>query len=56
VEEISYVIVDESIFVIYAFSTLGRQLNIQYHTYPEFLHGRSRCSSWLPPNKIIIKR
>lgn len=54
-EEISYVIIDESILMICAFSSFGRQLNIQYNNYPEFLHGKSRCSSWLPRNKILKK-
>jgi len=55
VEEISYVIIDQSSMEIHAFSTNGRQVTITYKKYDEFLYGISKCEKWLPHGRILSK-
>jgi len=55
VEQVSYVIIDQSSMVISAFSTSGKQVNITYNTQVEFLQGMVKCTAWLPTERILSK-
>lgn len=54
-EQIDHVIVEPRNMVINATSNFGRQLRVQFHSNSEFALGISKCSNWLPPERILTK-
>jgi len=54
-EQIDHVIVEPQNMVINAFSNFGRQLRVQFHSHSEFSLGISKCSNWLPSERILTK-
>jgi hypothetical protein len=54
-EDIAHVIIDQSSMVIHAFSTTGRQVNINYTNPLELHRGIQRCTAWLPSERILMK-
>lgn len=54
-EQIDHVIVEPRNMVINATSNFGRQLRVQFHSHSEFALGISKCSNWLPPERILTK-
>jgi hypothetical protein len=55
VENVSYVIVDQGAMVIHAFSTNGRQVNLQFDDFYSFTVAIHKCAKWLPSGKILTK-
>lgn len=55
VEQISYVIIDQSAMVIHAFSTDGKQVNLQYSNQESLREGIDKCERWLPRENILIQ-
>lgn len=53
-EQISYVIVDQSSLIISAFSTTGKQVNLQFTNDYELVIAVQRCAAWLPNNRILM--
>jgi hypothetical protein len=54
-ENVSYVIVDQGAMVIHAFSTNGRQVNLQFDDFYSFTVALHKCGRWLPAGKILTK-
>ena len=54
-ENVSYVIVDQGAMVIHAFSTNGRQVNLQFDNFYSFTVAIHKCAKWLPSGKILTK-